>query len=514
MIINSIRIRLQLWLAFMLVCLLSGFGFTAYQLQRGGRMNQIDDELEQRLAALNKDVRGLSRPNAPGAIPRPFDFGGRPNEHDGRGGGARPDMPPPKPDGPGFNPIRGPWSPDLDNRVIQLSEGTANLFNGAQTSSFYFTAWSRTGKVLGKSTNAPASLNLPDNVQRDSSIHLRMLSDRREALQFTEMGDCVLVGRYIGTDLAAMNRFAWWLFAAGAGIIALALAGAWWLATGAIRPIEHISSAASRIAAGKLAERINVTETESELGRLAGVLNNTFTQLEAAFAQQKQFTADASHELRTPITVLISEAQTALSRERSAAEYRDSLQTCLATAQQMRALARSLLDLARYDAGQESIKHEPVDLAEQARACADLIRPLANERGIVIQCSLASAATTGDSMRLRQVITNLLTNAVQYNRDRGEIHLITGEEDNHVFLRVSDSGAGIAPEDLPHVFKRFYRNDKARSTSTGRTGLGLAICKAIVDSHGGSIAADSRPGEGATFQMRLPKSNFSPGAKG
>jgi heavy metal sensor kinase len=362
---------------------------------------------------------------------------------------------------------------------------------------------------LAKSTNAPISLTLPNISQRDSSIHSRMLSDQREVLQFTEMGDCVLVGRYIGADLAAMRWFAWWLFAAGAGILVIALAGAWWLASGAIRPIEHISSAASRISAGNLAERINVTETDSELGRLAGVLNNTFTRLEAAFAQQKQFTADASHELRTPITVLISEAQTALSRERSAAEYRESLQTCLATAQQMRTLAQSLLELARYDAGQERIKHEPVDLAERARACAELVRPLARERGIEIRCDLTPAITSGDPVRLGQVITNLLTNAVHYNFDRGVIQLVTRDEGSNALLSVADSGAGISSKDLPQVFERFYRSDKARTSSTGRTGLGLAICKAIVDSHGGSIAVDSRPGEGATFQVRLPK-----GAKG
>ena len=244
------------------------------------------------------------------------------------------------------------------------------------------------------------------------------------------------------------------------------------------------------------------------------MLNNTFTRLEAAFAQQKQFTADASHELRTPITVLISEAQTALSRERSAAEYRDSLQTCLATAQQMRTLAQSLLELARYDAGQERMKHEPVDLAEQARVCADLIRPLANERGIEVRCDLAPAVTTGDPVRLNQVITNLLTNALHYNLGRGAIHLATRDEGSNALLSVADSGAGIAPEDLPHVFERFYRSDKARSSSTGRTGLGLAICKAIVDSHGGSIVANSKMGEGASFQMRLPKPTSTPGAKG
>ena len=161
MIINSIRVRLQLWLAFMLVCLLSGFGFTAYQLHRNSRMSQIDEELEHRVAALNKDVRILPPLNMPGAMPRPFDFGAGTNEREWRGG-ARREMMPPRPDGPGFGPMRGPWFPDPENRVVQLSEGTTALFSGTQTNDFYFTVWSRMGKVLVKSTNAPVSLTLPD----------------------------------------------------------------------------------------------------------------------------------------------------------------------------------------------------------------------------------------------------------------------------------------------------------------------------------------------------------------
>jgi two-component system, OmpR family, sensor kinase len=152
-----------------------------------------------------------------------------------------------------------------------------------------------------------------------------------------------------------------------------------------------------------------VAETDSELGRLAGVLNSTFARLEAAFAQQKQFTADASHELRTPLAVIIAEAQTTLARGRSAAEYRESIAVCLDAAQQMRRLSESLLQLARFDAGQEPIRRSAVDLAETARVCAGCIAPLAEKRGIKIRCDLAPAKTFGDADRLSQLITNLLT---------------------------------------------------------------------------------------------------------
>ena len=142
----------------------------------------------------------------------------------------------------------------------------------------------------------------------------------REAYQFTELGDCVLVGRSLVVNRQTQHRLAWTLLAAGGAVLALGLGGGWWLTTRAIRPVVQISAAASRISAGNLSERISTAEPDNELGRLAEVLNRTFGRLEAAFTQQKQFTADASHELRTPIAVLISEAQTALSRERTNAE--------------------------------------------------------------------------------------------------------------------------------------------------------------------------------------------------
>src|SRR5205823_4097475 len=146
------------------------------------------------------------------------------------------------------------------------------------------------------------------------------------------------------------------------------------------------------------------------------VLNSTFARLEAAFAQQKQFTADAAHELRTPLAVIISEAQTTLARERNASEYRETVEACLETAQQMRRLTESLLELARFDAGQETMQRSSFDLAETARTCVNLIRPLAALKNIQIHCELATATVKGDPDRLRQVITNLLSNAVQYNK--------------------------------------------------------------------------------------------------
>lgn len=318
------------------------------------------------------------------------------------------------------------------------------------------------------------------------------------------LGEIILVGRSMAPDLAAMRRLAWWLMAAGSAVLLLGLAGGWWVATRAIRPIEGISATALKIAGGDLSQRINAADTDSELGRLAGVLNSTFGRLEAAFSQQARFTSDAAHELRTPVSVILTQTQTALSRERSSPEYREALEACQRAARRMKSLTESLLELARLDAGQEPMKRDCFDLPRVVRECVEMVRLLAAERGIQIHCEVPPCECLGDAGRIGQVVTNLLTNAIHFNRDQGEVRLAARAEDGAVRLTVADTGQGIPAEDVPHLFERFYRADKSRSRIQGRNGLGLAICQAIVDAHGGSIEVISQSGVGSTFTVRLP----------
>jgi signal transduction histidine kinase len=175
----------------------------------------------------------------------------------------------------------------------------------------------------------------------------------------------------------------------------------------------------------------------------------------------------------------------------------------------MRRIAESLLQLARFDAGQEPMRRSALDLAENARMCVDRIGPLSKERDIKIQCDLGRAQTCGDADRVDQLITNLLTNAIHYNKPNGHILVSTASENGDAILKVTDSGQGIAAEAVGHVFERFYRVDKSRSRIEGRSGLGLAICKAIADSHGGSINVSSELGNGTTFVVRLPAVKLS-----
>ena len=292
------------------------------------------------------------------------------------------------------------------------------------------------------------------------------------------------------------------VFLAGAGVLGLVLAAAWWLLVRALRPLEKISGAALKIASGDLSQRINIPETESELGRLAAILNSTFARLETSFAQQRQFTSDASHELRTPIAVLISEAQTTLARERSPEDYREALVASLDAAQKMRRLTESLLELARLDAGQELLRREKTNLATLVQDSVKFVRALAVARRVQIHCDLSDAEISCDAGRISQVVTNLLTNAINYNYDEGEIWLTTRLEGGGAVLAVADNGQGIAPSALPRVFERFFQTDESRSA--GNSGLGLSICKAIVEAHGGFIEVTSSLGRGSTFTVHLP----------
>ena len=497
MIFKSIRWRLQVWYGLILVGVLAGFGFTAYQLQRGKQFRRIDDEIQRRVGELANAMRLPPRrepgrpPNGPGEavserapIPEPGVPGSRPPPPDGPFGGEPPEV---------LN--RGP-------KEFHLRPQQTGLFDESDTNGFYYVVWGRDGKELARSANAPHAVPIPIQTAALAPSPPRMRDGFREISLSTPPGEVLLAGRSVAIELKDLRRTSWLMTATGGGILLLGLTGGWWIATRAIRPINEISSTAVQIASGDLSKRINATETDSELGRLAEVLNSTFSRLEAAFEEQKQFTSDAAHELRTPVSVVLTQTQMALSRERTAAEYREIIESCQRAGQRMRKLIEALLELARFDAGQEQLKRVRFDLARATQECIELVRPLADERHVNIQADLASIDCNGDPDRLGQVITNLLTNAIQYNKLDGTVRLAAAGENGSVTLTVSDTGEGISPADLPHIFKRFYRADKSRTR--GRTGLGLAISKAIVESHGGTLEVASAAGEGTTFKLKLP----------
>jgi two-component system, OmpR family, sensor kinase len=526
MILNSIKWRLQLWYGLILVVVLAGFGITAFELERGRLMRRIDEQLQQRAGVIANALRpspgqGRNREGRPPIEFEPILSGMDTDDIPPR----RPPPVRPTPDDPGADFLGRPLPSPKDFHMPQLPGA---LFDESDTNGFYYVVWSRwssEGKELARSANAPAEAGFsrgdgPSFRVRQQSVNsisadlsqfgprrpqrnpAESLGNLREAAHFLPSGEMVIVGRSIEPELRELRMTALWLTAVGGAVLLIGLAGGWWIVTRAMRPVQDISTAATKIAAGDLSQRINVANTENELGQLAGVLNSTFSRLDAAFTQQQQFTSDVAHELRTPVTVMLTQAQTTLNRERNATEYRETIESCQRAAQRMRRLIESLMELTRLDAGQEKLKRMSFDLSRVAREGVELVRPLAEERGVRLHTDLRDTSCVGDSEHLAQVITNLLSNAVSYNKPDGEVRVTAQQQDGLAVLTVTDTGIGISAEDLPHVFDRFYRADKSRSS--GHAGLGLAICKAIVEAHGGTIEVSSELNAGTTFTVRLP----------
>jgi heavy metal sensor kinase len=484
-IFNSIKWRLQIWYGLILVAVLAGFGFTAYQLEYVQRMRLIDGALQRRFDIVARALHRLPpRENS--------EFRNRPP----------PDQ---RPGEPFPEQIRPP--------EFQLQPQDTGVF-GTNDTNYYFAIQTRDGRELARSSSIPAQLDVSGEfsewrsyrTDNSKSFPTRIIKGNlREVFGVLPPGETILVGCSIASELRELKSTAWKLAGAGGVILFFGLAVGNWFVSRATRPIEQISSTAVKISAGDLSQRINVAETESELGKLAAVLNSTFARLESAFSQQRQFASDAAHELRTPVTVILTQTQTALHRERDAASYKETLEACQRAAQRMKKLISSLLELARLDAGQERLKRRQFDLAQSIHDCVEMIRPIVEERGLKLVSGLSPVEISGDSGRLSQVVTNLLTNAIQYNKPHGEVRVKLESQNGLAILTVSDTGMGISQMDLPNVFKRFYRGDKSR-TGAANAGLGLAICKAIVEAHGGTIEAASEEEVGTTFTVRLPAS--------
>ena len=333
--------------------------------------------------------------------------------------------------------------------------------------------------------------------------------DRREVLLRGPGGTSIVVGRDVGHAMYRLTETLVQLIAIGAAVLFLGLIGGWWLAGKIIQPIRQISETAGHITAQSLSGRIDTAKMDSELQSLGSTLNSMLERLEASFERQNQFTADASHELRTPISVLLSHCELALSRQRSGDEYRNTIATCQSAAERMRSLVDGLLTLARADAGQMELQLAEVDLQTLAAQAVSLFTPLAHERQVTLNLQGESTLCSADAVRISQVVANLLHNAILYNRPNGSVTISTLPEAGCAVLRVVDTGRGIPPESLPHVFDRFYRVDHSRSRQVedqrrSGSGLGLAICKSIVDAHHGSLTVTSQVDVGSQFELRLP----------
>ena len=292
------------------------------------------------------------------------------------------------------------------------------------------------------------------------------------------------------------------------GILAcVVVAGAvgWFLARKALRPVAEITDTARKITAENLDERIRADVPQDEIGRLAATMNEMIERLEKSFQQIRQFTGDASHELKTPLTILKGEIEMALRSKDDVQYMKEVLSSSLEEIDRMSYIVKSLLDLAKMDVEKGALAKEPVRLDKVLADRHEHFKRLAFDSAVQLDIlENRPVMVLGDQVRLSQLIYNLIDNANKYTPRGGKVELRLGQDGQTVIFRVKDTGVGISPEDLPYIFDRFYRVDKARTREVGGAGLGLSICKEIAEAHGGTLEVLSVHGEGSTFTASLP----------
>lgn len=313
----------------------------------------------------------------------------------------------------------------------------------------------------------------------------------------------------VGTSLRSveemLHRLLLVLLVSLPAALAVALGGGWFLAGRALRPVEAITQAARRIAVGDLTQRLTVAHSPDEIGRLAATFNNMIARLEASFRQVRQFSADASHELRTPLTVMKGETELALRRARPAEDYKLVMESTLEEIDRMAQIVDELLFLSRADLGEVRIESQPVRLDALVEDIQRQAVVLGQEQEIQVMVgSVALVQVQGDELRLRELLLNLVDNAVKYSRPGGKVEIALARDAGMARLSVTDQGIGISAEAQTRIFDRFYRTDDARAHAKKGTGLGLSICKWIVEAHHGRIEVQSKAGEGSRFTVILP----------
>jgi heavy metal sensor kinase len=316
----------------------------------------------------------------------------------------------------------------------------------------------------------------------------------------------VRIGHPMHEETETLDAFRGYLLWFAPLLLLAASAGGYWLSRRALAPVDALARTARTISGHNLSSRLEALHTGDELQRLSDTLNEMLARIEAAFLRITEFTADASHELRTPIALIHTEAELALRRSRDEAEYREALRHILQEADRTAKLIEELLSLARADSGREAFDLHPIDLLPTLRESASKWNQVASLHNLQFEEHLETERlpVMGDENALRRVIDILLDNALKYTPAPGKLTLSAEQHPNGVVVTVEDTGIGIASEDQSRIFERFYRVDKARSRELGGAGLGLAIAQWIVQLHKGTITVRSELGRGSIFQLEIP----------
>jgi len=406
------------------------------------------------------------------------------------------------------------WSFHL-NEFAKHFHGTVQLIgaNGviqfATNSNLIGKGGNEVSKALGKARDDESTVFI-------STLSLLRKDNIRVIAMPVHRDNHVIAILLLGRSTNEIQGFFKWLYLLGGvlGLLSMLISGVagYVMARRALKPINEITSTARAVAAGDLTRRLQSKVQDKEIRVLVKSLNKMFEDLESSFMAQKRFTADASHELRIPLTILKGEVEVALRHPRSEQDYKQLLKQHLDIIERMQRIVNDLLTLARADAGLLELAQEPVDLSLLLQEVAQHHLILFADHHINLNMDIQDhLEVMGDQNHIERVIFNLLNNAFKYAPELSTITLSAQAKDDLAIITIQDEGLGIAKEHQARLFDRFYRADEARARNEGGgAGLGLAICKRIIEAHNGEISVESTEGEGAKFIVRLSLSSTNP----
>ena len=399
-----------------------------------------------------------------------------------------------------------------DATVAKLQEETNESY-GIEHSGDYLEVRIESGEVVYRSEflQAHQAVLLPADQIKRQMLRSRDIQGRPFRFIFQKLSANghvynVEMGMPADDAVETLELFRSYLLMFAPLLLLVAAGVGYWMSRRALSPVDALVRTAREVSGANLSSRLQKLDTGDELQRLSDTLNEMLDRIETAFLRVTQFTADASHELRTPVSLIRTEAELALRRSRGEAEYKESLRHVLLEAERTTTLLEQLLSLARADSGRETLHMQAVDLGQTLGRIVDGWHQVASIRDLQFAASIDDHSfVMGDETLLHRLADILLDNAFKYTPSPGSVRLSFEQKGESAVLTVADSGVGIAEEEKSKIFERFYRVDKARSRSAGGAGLGLAIAQWIVTQHRGSISVESRPGVGTTFRVELPR---------
>jgi heavy metal sensor kinase len=403
--------------------------------------------------------------------------------------------------------IQARYAPELNERVIRVTD--------------------QAGRTIYASRNvdaisAPLPVDFSQGSTETKAVHRREAVPGKQVLQVVAIGYRLPSGnRYVvevaGPETEVSSALDGLLRTLSLGFpvfLGLTSVGAYVLLGRALRPVDEIVRSAERITLRNLSQRLPVPATGDEVERLSLALNRMIERLDESYQVTSRFSADASHELRTPLTIMRGELEAILTQENLDAEETQQIATVLEEAERLTQIVEGLLAISRLEAGETQLNKDPVDLSKLVLTTVEQMAPLAEDKSLTLKCEAApDIMVNANEVRLKQVIVNLVDNAIKYTPEGGKIRVLVKSDASDATFEVIDNGIGISSDAVPHIFKRFYRSEQVQARKARGTGLGLSMVQSILEAHGGSVTVESRENEGSSFRIRLPWLNLRMAAK-